>query len=200
MRIGIDIDDTLTNLYEYTIAYGQMYDYEELEKDSMINPYGYDTPFIFEWSDEEDKSFWEKYIEEIVTKVNPRPFAVSVIERLRREGHEIYIITARSNLWYKNPYKISEEWLLKNKIEYDKLVVSARDKVKACKENDIDIHIDDSNKHLKELTEAGIPVLLYDNVFNKKSDTKLSIRVYSWPQIYNEIQKLTKREKNEKTN
>jgi len=67
-----------------------------------------------------------------------------VIHNLKELGHTIIIITARTDEFHDNPYRQSKEWLEKNNIEYDKLVVNARDKGMACIEEKIDLYIDDN--------------------------------------------------------
>ena len=42
-------------------------------------------------------------------------------------------------------HKICEKWLKDKQIEADKIVINGEDKAKECKENKIDIFIDDRN-------------------------------------------------------
>ena len=85
------------------------------------------------------------YQENITKKAKPREDVVDVIKKLRKDGHKIYIITARDSEFHNDPYELSKTWLDKNNIEYDKLIVNARDKVKICKEQNVNIFIDDKN-------------------------------------------------------
>ena len=149
MRIGIDIDNTLTNVqeelneaaYNYAIKLGKEIDTSVIKEDINNNGSFYKENFKFSY--DELKYFLKEIMEEIVNKAEPRDNAVNVIRNLRKEGHEIYIITARDKEFHDDPYMLSKKWLDKNKIEYDKLIVNARKKAHVCKQEDIDLFIDD---------------------------------------------------------
>lgn len=84
----------------------------------------------------------------------------------------------------------TEEWLKKNGIAYDKLILDAQDKAKVCKEYEIDLFIDDSIKHCKKIESVGIKTFLYTSMMNEAVEVKELTRVYSWIQIYHKIQKI----------
>ena len=69
-----------------------------------------------------------------------------------------------------DPYKITIEWLKKNKIEYDELIladtVDPNIKAKTCIDNSINIMIDDSVKILLEVDKIGIETLLFNTIYN----------------------------------
>ncbi|MCI8392321.1 MAG: hypothetical protein HFJ23_00125, partial [Clostridia bacterium] len=81
--------------------------------------------------------------------------AKETISKLRKAGHEVYIVTARDSEFHDNPYKLSKEWLDKNNIEYDKLIVNARDKAKICKDEKIDVFIDDKTSNCIDVSNIG---------------------------------------------
>ena len=111
-------------------------------------------------------------MEEIVNKAEPRENAINVIRNLRKEGHKIYIITARDNEFHDDPYILSKTWLDKNKIEYDKLIVNARKKAQVCKQENIDLFIDDQLHNCIDIMTEGIQAIrITDNkeYFESKS-------------------------------
>ena len=148
MRIGIDIDDTLTNTYELAFNYAEYYTINELkkeikyvEREKIRNRF---TQSFHNWSDEEDRVFWDKYYETIVNNVRIKIFAKEVINQLRKDSNEIYFITARHK---SNKFDIEEttkKWLKSNDIKYEKIYLTVLDKAKVVKENNIDIFIDDN--------------------------------------------------------
>ena len=151
MRIGIDIDNTLTDIqqdlnnaaYMYATRLNKHLDLKNLnliDKNNDGNIY----QKAFGFTDEELKYFLKDIQENITTNAIPRKGTLEFINKLHLEGYEIYIITARDSEFHDDPYKQSEEWLKKNNIYYDKLIVNARNKGKVCKEEKVDLFIDDN--------------------------------------------------------
>ena len=108
---------------------------------------------------------------------------VKVVKELK-DGNEIIIITARDSEFHDDPYKYSKEWLDKNNIYYDKLVVNKRDKKKACIEENIDLFIDDSESNCLTVESAGIKAI---RISNKRSNNDLAT-FKTWKDIYHYIQ------------
>lgn len=121
---------------------------------------------VFDWSKEDFNKFWFSTIDEELEKIECKPFAKETIKNLRNKGHKIFIITARNSIWHKDPYKLSYDWLIKNEIEFDKLIIGQEEKVSSCLENKIDIFIDDHEKHIASLNDVGIKTILFKNIHN----------------------------------
>ena len=58
---------------------------------------------MFDWTDEEEKSFYNENIEKFAKKLKPLEDASYYIKKLKEDGNEIYIITGRNNGEYTNP-------------------------------------------------------------------------------------------------
>ena len=134
MRIGIDIDDTLTNVKDELIKAGEKYA-RSLGKNIKINKNfedknnnGNKWQEMFQFNYEELKYFLKDIQESITNKAKPRENVVEVINKLKNDKNEIIIITARDSEFHDDPYKYSKDWLDKNNIYFDKLVVNARNK------------------------------------------------------------------------
>ncbi|MGN1352840.1 MAG: hypothetical protein ACI4WF_02100, partial [Bacilli bacterium] len=106
MKIGIDLDDTLTDIQDDLLNLAFKYD-KTLRGKGIIN---FDKPFIgekFDWSSEERDYFFKNYRLEVVKKARLRTNALETLNELKRRGYEIVIITARSDKYYSDPYQIS---------------------------------------------------------------------------------------------
>lgn len=193
MKIGIDIDDTLTYAHGLRLAYGQKFDYEQRNGKSLKNPNGRDTTDIFDWDEETDLQLWWGSLSKAERENKPREFAKEVIQNLRENGHSIYIISARDKQYFKNPYEESKEWLEKNEIAYDKLIVECKQKAKYCKQIGVEVFLDDKEQNCEALEKEGIKTFLFDNVFNQNVTNKNITRVYSFVQFYYEICALEKK-------
>ena len=197
MKIGIDIDGVITDIEKWQLDYGSKFYYEKYHK-GIANPKGYETIEIFDSSRECDDSFWEKNFKDYSVNVEARKFANEVISKLRNEGYEIWIITARgsflshsSNVMSKDENeKIVKEWLNKNNICYDKIVFSPEDKLDICLNNKIDIMIEDKVDNINKIS-TKIPIICYNTGYNEKCEGKNIYRVYSWYDIYNTIKNKT---------
>lgn len=186
MKIGVDIDNVLSNFNEELLKEFLEHD-KQLRNTGVINK---DADFItkgmFDWSEEEIDDFYYNNIERIAKELKAKEGASEYIQKLRKDGHQIYIISGRDNGEYSDPYKLTKDWLNKYQIEYDKLILTnaynSTEKAKICIENDIEIMIDDSTSVYKAVSERGINALLMDTLYNGKVDKFR--RVYDWEEIY----------------
>ena len=184
MRIGIDIDDTITSSYNIIMdIVGKVYNkdmsyyiengtsYYDLINDNVNFP-NYRNSI---------KKFQEEQIPNVPLKKN----AKDIINKLKKDGHEIYFITARSSDEYKNPYLISYLYLIKHDISFDKLAVNIQNKGLYCSENKIDIFIDDSVVNCLSTVNYGIETYIFDNTFNRNNNN--FNRVNNWIEVYDII-------------
>ncbi len=195
MNIGIDIDDTLTDIRDKLNLAAEKYANElgkenKNEEDKYVedsnNGNIYQIKYGFTY--EELKYFLSVIHEGITKKEEPRKNCVEIIRKLHNEGHKIYIITARDSEFHEDPYKLSKDWLDKNNIYYDELIVNARNKLEVCQRENIDLFIDDQLANCTKVSEAGIKVIRiteyndiqHGDIINKKN----------WNEIYNYIKEM----------
>lgn len=185
MRIGIDIDNVISNFNEMLLEAYLMHD-KELRNTGIINPNAkYIRTGMFDWSNEEELSFYKDNIEGIAKKLKVKEKAKEYIDRLHSDGHLIYIITGRDNGEYSEPYNMTKKWLDENNIYYDNLILTDAYDIHAksleCLKNDIDIMIDDSVRICSDLITSGITTILMDTTYNRKINIK---RVKNWEEFY----------------
>lgn len=190
MRIGIDIDDTITNSSDVFIEYAKKYNKDNNILHKIDNTI-LDTEKSFGWKKEDQIYFLNKYLKEILQKVNPKPNSIEVINKLKNEGHEIYFITARSDKEINDSmFKLTENWLKQNNYEYNFLITESKDKLNSCIKNKIDVFIDDSYSNCKLIKDSmTIPVLLFSTRYNLNVKDDSLIRVNDWFEIYNYLNK-----------
>ena len=115
MKIGIDIDNVISNFND-TIVEAYLQHDKQLRNTGIINDKA--KVFrrgMFDWSEEEEKDFYYSNIEKWANDFKPIKDAEYYIKKLKQDGNEIYIISGRENGEYRNPYKLTEEWLEKTK-------------------------------------------------------------------------------------
>lgn len=193
MIIGIDIDDTLTDIRDkikieatnYAKKLGKIVNDEHNYIEDKNNGNTYQQKYGFTY--EELKYFLKEIQEEITKNAKPREKVKETIKKLREEGHKIYIITARDKEFHDDPYMLSKDWLDKNKIEYDKIIVNARDKAKICKEKKVDIFIDDQLANCMKVSSEGIKVIRITDYKEEHGDI---INKSNWEEIYKYIKEM----------
>ena len=126
MRIGIDIDDTLTDIKDELYQAATNYATTLGKKIESINNFedknnnGNKWQEVFHFDYQELKYFLKEIQEEITNKAVPREGVVDVIQKLKKDGNEIiYTKILESNLAFDHAkmliYAIER---LKNKVEY----------------------------------------------------------------------------------
>jgi uncharacterized HAD superfamily protein len=193
MIIGIDIDDTLTDIRDEVGAEALKYAKslnKEIDEKKVVwdkNNNGSSFKERYNLNYDELLYFFGNIQEKITKKAKPREDVVEVLKNLRKDGHKIYIVTARDSEFHNDPYGLSKTWLDKNNIEYDKLIVDARDKAKVCKEQNVDLFIDDKLSNCQGVSNEGIVTIRitnytdpHQNIINKKN----------WKEIYEYIKQL----------
>lgn len=194
MRIGIDIDGVLTDIEQWQLDYGSKFYYNNYKKE-IVNHKGYETYDIFESTQKCDDEFWKKYFIYYSIYVEPRIFAAEVIKKLKKDKHEIFIITARGSFLSHHPKlyeankKIVKEWLMKNDILYDEIIFSSEDKLDTCINNKIDLMIEDKVDNIVKISNK-LPVICFNAGYNENCSGKNIIRCFSWYDIYAKINKI----------
>ena len=187
MKIGIDIDNVLSNFNEVLLN-----DY--LEHDKTLNNTGIiqKDEYIrkmFDWDISYEQDYYKNNIERLASLFTPIKDASRYVNKLKEDGHEVYIISGRDNGEYSDPLNMTINWLKKYNISYDKLILTNaykhQEKADICKELGIDIMIDDSINVCTKCSDNNIECILFETPYNKKENR--FNRLGSWEEIYNYI-------------
>lgn len=189
MKIGIDVDNTITTTFPILMEYCIKYNEEVIKRDLKIHKDGYSTITLFDWTEQENLIFCNKYLKEIVMQAPIKPKAKEFIKKIKNEGNEIIIITARSQPRFLDPYGATKEQLDSNGILYDKIIVNCPEKYEFCKENGIELMLDDEPGNINLISKM-IPVIAFNETYNEKCKGKNIIKVDTWEEAYNEYKKL----------
>lgn len=182
MNIAVDIDDTLTNSFEYFMPFVAEYfgaDYEELKRKNM----SYNN-LPEEWKDQE-YAFGRKYYDSTVAATPFKADAAWGVQKLKEMGHRIVIITGRTTDFYTDPYKTTIEELENGKIVYDKLICTL-EKGKACVDENIDILVDDVPANCEAAAKVGVKPIVFNSIANQNIKTDFP-RASSWKDVINMI-------------
>ena len=130
MIIGIDIDDTISKTFEYSyplsIEYTKKVCGREPKRieDISVRTHHY-LSAVNDWTLDEEIDFFKENYYKIISNVEIKENAKSVINKLKQNGHKIVLITARMKTKEFDVHEITKTWLKNNGVNYDKLIVDA---------------------------------------------------------------------------
>lgn len=185
MRIGLDIDDTISKTWEVLLP--SFLEHYHLKVEGLNKDASHYSEFLGIEKDEYYKFMLENF-STLVSKAEVKPNCKEVLKRLKEKGNEIILITVRDEKMFKDPEKNTEEWLKRMQIPYDKLFCGVRDKFEICKNENIDVFIDDSIENCIAVSKLGITVFLMDSVVNQRGVNFK--RVFDWLEIEKSLQEL----------
>lgn len=177
MRIGIDIDNTITEtslLANYLVKkdnkYNEEKDYHNLKKDEL-------------------KDFLTRYLEDIVYNVKIKPNVIEVLKKWHNLGYKIIFITARGvektdSLVNLKTLYLTSMYFAKENISFDEIVFFKDSKVDTALDYNLDLFIDDKEKILDEMKSAQIKTLRMTD----EKESKHQI-VKNWLEIANIVER-----------
>lgn len=185
MKIGIDIDDTLTSLSE--IFYTKMQKWCIEKEGFSFNSEEILSAKVYSNIKNYHK-YWEEIMMDKVLSMDCKIGAKQIIDKLIEDGHEIYLITARSNDYYKEYKEKTLVWLKNKEINYNEIYFECQNKEKILKDLGIEIMIDDNIQVMESVNELGIKGIIMNTFFNTAYDK--CDRAYTWYDVYYYINKL----------
>ena len=189
MRIGIDLDGVVLDTEKQFRNDAELYDILVLNKNSMKDPTELRVQERYDWNEQEVETFVKSYFLEATKKSHIMPGAKEVIELLKKDGHELIVITARG---MDTPLmrKLGEKMLDEAGIKFDKYYWGKKEKVEIAKKENIDIMIEDSLRNCMKFSEAGIKsIYLKDSNLKSANDSNIK-ECYIWAEIYRYIRSL----------
>ena len=189
MKIGIDIDDVITDtslaLKKYIDKYDNNSDIHNHIEEIMRG----------EMPTQEIRNFFKDNVLNIMKDVKVKEGASEAIQQLLNAGNEVFIITARGEIRFKGSEQVTLQYLKLNNINYTKILFNSFEKVAICKKYKIDVMIDDSVKYCLEIEKENMKSVLFTSIVNKSSNTTVT-RVNNWIELKNEIDVILKEQGN----
>lgn len=112
--------------------------------------------------------------------------AIGTLDRLRRDGHYLELVTSKPEWAEHNVYR----WLGKWRPPFQRVTITGPEDVKADF-TDADILIDDKFENVKEFARAGRRALLFDRPHNRGATPPQGVhRVRNWQEVYEQIRRI----------
>lgn len=192
MRIGIDIDGVILDFDQTLRVKQELYDVLILKRNSIVNEKETFFQAKYNWSEEEQNDFIQKEFIKTSKECAFKPGAVEVINMLKKDGHELIIISSRGGI-IKEMKEVAERRLEEKGLKFDKYFFVVKDKAKICKEENIDIMIDDYYKTCKSLVENKIMTLYFREYPTYELEENEYLKeVHNWGEIYRYICEISK--------
>ena len=179
MKIGIDVDDTITNSWESLIPYYEKTFNVPRSILQKSKPY-YESVKDLITIDEYFDAVLPIY-DEVIPNVDIRPHVKETIDKLYELGDKVYFITARGK-GHTDPYKVTKDFLDKYHIRYEEIIINCGKKAEMCEALGIKLFIDDSYKHCLAARNKGIDVLMTRKYYNQEYDDFPSFD--DWDEVY----------------
>ena len=191
MKIGIDLDGVVFDSEKHLRVYSEIYDMLELNQNSKKDNKELEFQDRFDWTEEQIKDFWEKYIKKIWRESNYMPGAKTVLKMLKEDGHELIVITARGGT-YKEAIQATEDRLKEDGLDiFDKYYWATNDKSDICKKENIELMIEDNDVNCKHISDCRIKTIYLKDAPSKELEENEYLKIlYNWGEIYRYIKEL----------
>lgn len=198
MNIAFDVDGVFTDIEKFQLKVGSEFFKKKYNKE-IINENGYGIKEVFDCTDDQEIEFWVKKTFQYMKDVKPRVGTSATLKKLKKESHQIYIISSRAmcandTLLGRIMRKLMIHWLDKNDIIYDHLIFcsvenSAEDKLNACLNNNIDIIVEDNKENINTICPE-VQTLCFTTKNNKEYVNDSVILVNHFDDVYTKINEL----------
>ena len=136
---------------------------------------------------EEKESFIKESLGKVSEESSLMPGVKEILPKLQEEGHELIIISARGKEADELIDIVTKKFEEAN-LRFDRYYWKITDKIKICKEENIDIMIDDNPTTCKKMIENEIKVMYFRGIrgYTIPSNRYL-MEVTNWGEVYRNI-------------
>ncbi|WP_433617098.1 5' nucleotidase, NT5C type [Paenibacillus cellulositrophicus] len=183
MHIGVDLDNTLldattAHLQYYNKASGLTLTHEDVNDFYLYKMYG--------WDKAESNVIYYEHGYDIHWNSSPYPQAIQTLASLSKH-HNISIITARPTQFRD----VTVKWLEHYSVPYNNIVF-IEDKLKECMKLQVEVMIDDGPHYAEEFAQKSMPVILYEQPYNRFVKHEFVYHAANWSEVKAHIDNLQK--------
>ena len=190
MKIGIDLVGVVIDSETTFRTYEEIFDIDVLKGNHLINKEEPKFQARYNWTNEQEKEFIEKYFLIVSKESNLMSGFIGIYKLLKEQGHEFVVITARGG-FVKEMKDDAIRLLEENNIKFDKYYWNVDDKLEICKNEKVDIMIDDDWKIIKRLADNEVKTLYFrDTNLMKMEENQYIKEVNNWGEIYRYIKEM----------
>lgn len=183
MHIGIDIDGVILDFEKTMRTYAELYDLFWLNKDGVSFPNQFSYLKRYNWTEKETEKFINDFLIHGTAQTPFLACCLPCLQILKSLNFKTSIITARGSL-KKETVNVVNSIFEQNDVFVDNIYWSIVDKVKCCKESNVDIMVEDNPDICLMLAKNGIKT-----IYMMSNDTNVSINhpnimvAHNWGEI-----------------
>ncbi len=192
MKIGIDIDEIITEYVESIIEFYKNKTGRTLLREDFKTYHFWET-----WGGTRKEAIQiveEFFNSELFDSIKPVKDSIQSINNLSK-NNELIFITSRPDHWKEK----TEDWLKRNLDSPVKVIFTSdfhtgegKKKAEICRELKSGLILEDNEKYAIECANTGIKVILFDKPWNQNSEHSNLIRVNDWTDALKEIENFSK--------
>lgn len=187
MRLGVDIDGTLTTAYYWLPLFNQHFKKTLKPRDILHYEHHIDLGITLEAF----QGFRLANLTALHQLAEPRPHAAVAMQELLASGHQTFLITARE----KSLKLLTKQWLKVNQIPYTRLFhLGNTEKAALARALGIELFLEDRYETALGLARCGIPTLLFNTCYNQAPEHPLILRIDTWEEALYWISRLSNQE------
>lgn len=198
-NIGFDADGVIYDTELFQLS-NEVIDFMKNEYGlDVVDPNGYGIKDVFGCSREIELDFWEKFVIKYSLIYRARTWAKEVIDKLRKEGNKVFIVTSKACALERSYRGIGVRLLFElglklngikvDGIEYCDLNNSAESKLAACERLGISIMVEDAVENIDKLCQ-NIDVVCMNTLNNSMMKNDKVVRADDMPDVYVNVQKI----------
>lgn len=189
MNIGIDLDGVVFDTEEYFRCSGELYDIEN-GGTGIVRPELIKLQKRYNWPKEQFDRYISEYLLEIERIAPVKPYAKEVLEKLKADGHRLICITSRGVIDEKE-IELAKKRIIIEGLVFDEMYFAQANKLQCCKDEKIDVMIDDYYDFVDTLSANNITCLYFRDNIQKDILRKNVYNVKNWGEVYRRINLLT---------
>lgn len=186
MNIAIDLDGVIFDTERMHLKESKKYN--KIYKGKLVDKQELRIYKRYNWSPEQYKLYEEKTTIPFQLICPVIKGAKKVIDKLGK-NNKIYICTARGECGQEE-IDVSYRRLNAEQIHVDEYLFNHQNKIDTCKQNHIDVIIEDYYDNALMLAQAGIKVFYFRQFVNKKINLSNVTEVNNWKDVEKEFMKL----------
>lgn len=184
MKIGIDVDGVLLDFEKGMLVQAELYDMDVSTGKGKVHSKPYFVQNKYDWTDKEKEDFIKQNLGKVSEESCLMAGVKEVLPRLQKQGHELIIVSARGT-GNEEMINIVTKKFDEAGIKFNKYFWKTKNKVEVCKQENIDIMIDDSPTICENMVENGIKTIYFRGIrgYDLPESPNL-IELNNWGEVY----------------
>lgn len=193
MKIGIDVDGVILDYEKELLMKAEIFDMEKCRGNGKVHLDAYLAQDKYDWTENEKKQFIQENLAEISQNATIMAGAKYVLDKLKKMGHELIILSARG-IEGDELINVATDKFCQANIQFDKYCWKEKNKLKVCQEEKIDIMIDDNSVTCQKMAEHEIKTLYFRGIRGWDLEEGEYLKeVSNWGEVYRFIKGLNKK-------